>query len=234
MWNLIGQVHLTHGHLEESLAALTRARDRAAAAHWWDPGDLEAPTHFVNVALALGRLDEAEQCLADTETLARRMNRAAVLKDCGWLRVMLVAARGDVATAAAAVPAMLAAYDQGPYQPLRRGQAHLGAGLVYRRAKAKTLAVAALTVAIETFDEIGCPPYAARARAELARVGLRPRASAGLTETERQVAQLASEGLRNRDIADRVYTSPKTVRGDPHPQLPQARHPVAGEASVGP
>ena len=211
VWNLIGQVHLTHGHLEESLAALTRARDRAAAAHWWDPGDLEAPTHFVNVAVALGRLDEAEQCLTDTETRARRMNRAAVLKDCGWLRVMLVAARGDVTAAAAAVPAMLAAYDEGPYQPLRRGQAHLGAGRVYRRAKAKTLAVAALTVAIETFDEIGCPPYAARARAELARVGLRPRASAGLTETERQVAQLASEGLRNRDIADRVYTSPKTV-----------------------
>ena len=68
---------------------MTRARDRAAAAHWWDPGDLEAPTHFVNVALALGRLDEAEQCLTDTETRARRMNRAAVLKDCGWLRVML-------------------------------------------------------------------------------------------------------------------------------------------------
>ena len=98
-----------------------------------------------------------------------------------------------------------------PYQPLRRGQAHLGAGRVYRRAKAKTLAVAALTVAIDTFDEIGCPPYAARARAERASDGLRPRASAGLTETERQVAQLASEGLSNRDIADRVYTSPKTV-----------------------
>ena len=139
------------------------------------------------------------------------MGRVAVLTDCAWLRVMLVAARGDVAAAAAAAPAMLAAYERGPCQPLRRGQAYLGAGRVYRRAKAKSLAVAALTVAIETFDAIGCPPYAERARGELARVGLRPRASVGLTETERRVAQLASEGLRNRDIADRVYTSPKTV-----------------------
>ena len=32
-----------------------------------------------------------------------------------------------------------------------------------------------------------------------------------LTETERRVAELAAQGLRNQEIADAVFISPKTV-----------------------
>jgi DNA-binding NarL/FixJ family response regulator len=59
-------------------------------------------------------------------------------------------------------------------------------------------------------------PLADRARAELAAAGGRPRASAlkgvaALTASERRVADLAAEGQTNKDIAQLLYVTPKTV-----------------------
>ena len=55
-----------------------------------------------------------------------------------------------------------------------------------------------------------------RARAELLLAGGRPRPPAGagadaLTPAERRVAELAAGGATNREIARRLYLSPKTV-----------------------
>jgi len=55
-----------------------------------------------------------------------------------------------------------------------------------------------------------------RARAELLLAGGRPRPPAGagadaLTPGERRVAEIAAQGATNREIARRLYLSPKTV-----------------------
>ncbi len=42
-------------------------------------------------------------------------------------------------------------------------------------------------------------------------MGLRPRASSDLTETERRVAELAATGLTSRQIAEQAFLAPKTV-----------------------
>ena len=62
----------------------------------------------------------------------------------------------------------------------------------------------------------GAVPLAERARAELGAAGLRPRAMAlkgvgALTASERRVADLAAEGQTNKDIAQALYVTPKTV-----------------------
>jgi DNA-binding CsgD family transcriptional regulator len=54
------------------------------------------------------------------------------------------------------------------------------------------------------------------ARAELLHAGGRPRPAAGagvgaLTPAERRVADIAASGSTNREIARRLYLSPKTV-----------------------
>ncbi len=82
---------------------------------------------------------------------------------------------------------------------------------MHRRRKEKRLADESLRAALGIFEELGAEIWAGRCRAELGRVGLRPHAPDGLTETERQVAQLAAAGFSSRQIADRAFLAPKTV-----------------------
>ena len=96
--------------------------------------------------------------------------------------------------------------------PFERARTLLATGQVHRRRKEKRLADERLREALAGFEAIWARrPWADRARAELARIGLRPRAPEGLTETERRVAELAATGLSNRQIAELAFLAPKTV-----------------------
>jgi DNA-binding NarL/FixJ family response regulator len=72
----------------------------------------------------------------------------------------------------------------------------------------------ALTKSIAIFEELGSPLWAEKARAERGRLGLRKGAADELTPTEETVASLAASGLRNREIAERIFVSPKTVEAN--------------------
>ena len=49
------------------------------------------------------------------------------------------------------------------------------------------------------------------ARGELERIGGRAPGEGGLTSTELRIAHLVAEGRSNREIAERLFLSPKTV-----------------------
>jgi DNA-binding CsgD family transcriptional regulator len=73
-----------------------------------------------------------------------------------------------------------------------------------------------LRAALETFEDLGAEPWAERARQELRASGETARrrdtaALPDLTPAERQIAGLVREGLSNRDIATRLFVSPRTV-----------------------
>jgi DNA-binding CsgD family transcriptional regulator len=70
--------------------------------------------------------------------------------------------------------------------------------------------------ALEIATVCGADGVADRARAELRAAGARPRREAltgvgSLTPSERRVAAMAAEGLTNRDIAQALYVTPKTI-----------------------
>ncbi|MEA2549731.1 MAG: hypothetical protein QOE42_2329, partial [Chloroflexota bacterium] len=92
-----------------------------------------------------------------------------------------------------------------------RARTLLLAGTIHRRRKEKRLADERLREALAMFEGVGNPVWAERARAELGRVGRRPRAPGDLTETEQRVAELAAAGLSARQIAERAFLAPKTV-----------------------
>jgi DNA-binding NarL/FixJ family response regulator len=80
--------------------------------------------------------------------------------------------------------------------------------------EAKPLLIAAL----ETFKRLRARSRAQRAEAELRAGGVSvpdapdpPDALSELTPQQRQIIHLASDGLTNREIADRLYLSPRTV-----------------------
>jgi DNA-binding CsgD family transcriptional regulator len=70
--------------------------------------------------------------------------------------------------------------------------------------------------ALELAEVVGAAPLAERARTELTATGARPRSVRlsgveSLTASERRVAEMAAEGLTNRQIAQALFVTPKTV-----------------------
>jgi DNA-binding CsgD family transcriptional regulator len=95
-----------------------------------------------------------------------------------------------------------------------------------RRVRTLTEARVHLTAAIETFERLGARPWASRARTELRATGqTKPRvgsyAMAPLTAQEREIALLAASGLTNKQIAERLFLSPRTVGGHLHRVFPK-------------
>jgi DNA-binding CsgD family transcriptional regulator len=99
-----------------------------------------------------------------------------------------------------------------PFEQARRRHAY-GTWLRRRRRPAESRPL--LRAAAATFDALGATAWADRSRAELRASGeslRRPaQAGAGLTPQETQIARLAADGLSNREIADRLFLSHRTV-----------------------
>lgn len=96
----------------------------------------------------------------------------------------------------------------------RHGTAALRLGAALRRSGQKAEAREHLQTAIGLLSECGAGPAAAEARAELAATGVRLRPDgdpARLTPSEQRIAELALDGLGNRDIALRLHVTRKTV-----------------------
>jgi len=90
----------------------------------------------------------------------------------------------------------------------------LGAAL--RRRSRHEAARAPLRRALDLADRAGAVRIAARARAELRDTGARPRRAAlsgrdALTPAERRVAALAAGGHTNRQIAQQLFVTQRTV-----------------------
>jgi ATP/maltotriose-dependent transcriptional regulator MalT len=96
------------------------------------------------------------------------------------------------------------------------GRAHLLYGEWLRRENRRVDARSQLRAAYDHFTSIGMEAFAERARMELLATGEKVRrrmveARDELTAQERQIAQLAQDGLSNAEIAARLFLSPRTI-----------------------
>ena len=94
--------------------------------------------------------------------------------------------------------------------PFEQARTDLVLGRLLRRAKRRGAAREALETALATFEALPAP--GGRSAHE---TSWRGSASSGrddeLTEAEHAVASAAASGLRNREIAEQLFMSPKTV-----------------------
>jgi DNA-binding NarL/FixJ family response regulator len=65
--------------------------------------------------------------------------------------------------------------------------------------------------ALELFDGLGAGLWSEKAAAEITRIPGRARGSGELSETERRVAALAARGFANKEIAQQLYVTVRTV-----------------------
>jgi DNA-binding NarL/FixJ family response regulator len=164
----------------------------------------------VEALVALGEIDRAAALTEEFEDSARARHREWALAASSRCRGLVAAARGDLPTARAALEEAVRQYGRLD-MPFDLARTELVLGRVERRAKRKRAAREALGRAAEAFEELGIPLWAAMARADLDRITLTPPPNGQLTETERRVAELAAAGRTNREAAQLLFMSPKTV-----------------------
>ncbi len=164
----------------------------------------------IEAMIATAQIERAERLLAMFEESARRLDRGWALMAAGRCRALLLSARGDLDGASVAAGAAVAV-GEGLELRLEYARTLLVAGQIERRRRRKRAAREYLARSLDLFEAAGARPWAGNACGELERVVLRRAERDELTEAERRVAELAASGLTNREVAARLFISPKTV-----------------------
>jgi DNA-binding CsgD family transcriptional regulator len=207
-------------------AAELSVGDHVAAARWLTPAAMHMLAIGVNepsfapflpdaaeVLVALGRLDEAEPLVERLEASGRTPGHAWAEAVGARCRGLLLAATGRIDEALVAFERALAAHDR---DPLRYDKARtlLLLGQLQRRQNQRRAAKTSLEGAARLFDDVGAAQWATTAWAELNRLGLHRGRSDQLTSTEERIADLAAAGMTNREVATKLFISPKTVEAN--------------------
>jgi DNA-binding NarL/FixJ family response regulator len=161
--------------------------------------------------IALGRLEEAEDVLAELNARAQACNNDHLRAIASRTEGMLLAARGDLPGAIDAMDRAIASHLLCP-RPFEHGRTLLEKGSIERRAKRKSAAKQTLERAVEILEPQGAEIWVARARDELSRIGLRrAKTTEGLTPAQTRVVELVVTGLTNAEIARELHMSLRTV-----------------------
>jgi DNA-binding CsgD family transcriptional regulator len=212
-----------------SLVAVARGRQALAQERFseayphllrvFDPNDA-AHHSFVGGWVLADVADAAVQGDGDRELVAGLLGKwevVATVTGASHLEVQLRYAKAILAEEGSAEPlyedAMTAGAEGWPFYAAR---AQLAYGAWLRRQHRMTESRAPLREAAQSFEALGLLRYAERARRELRASGETarrrvPEAWAQLTPQELQIAQLAADGLSNREIGERLYLSHRTV-----------------------
>lgn len=206
-----GQLRLLAGDPERALEDFDEFDRRETAWRTLNPW-LNNHVHGAVAALArLGRVDEA-----------RERSRAGLVAARHWgtdhavgralLALGTVSPPDEAATHLAEAVSALAA------SPARldHAAALVELGAVHRRTGARRAADATLREGLDLSARLGADLLAQRARDELVAMGRRPRRAAvtgvdALTGSERRVADLAAVGMTNREIAQSLFVTTRTV-----------------------
>ncbi|MGV9915439.1 ATP-binding protein [Streptomyces tendae] len=166
---------------------------------------------MVEAAIRTGRTEEAE-------AHARAMRESA-MADLSPRLALLVQACEALTTSGTDMLELfdraLSSVEDGQW-PFDVARVRLFYGENLRRRRATKEAREQLLAALEAFEQLGAEPWVKRATAELRATGytgpaIEPSKSVSLTAQELQIAKLAASGLTNKQIAERLFLSHRTI-----------------------
>ena len=209
---VLGVIDLSLGDPVSALGYLESAWEISDSLGGLEPGARFELADTLEALIAVGRLVDAEEKLLPWEERARALDRSWALAITARCSALILAARGDVAGAESGFERALAehARTQDPFQLART---LLAQGVTQRRAKQRGAARGTLEQALASFERLGAPLWAEKARSELARIGGRSPSRDELTEAERRIAALVAEGHTNREVAAALFVTEHTVEG---------------------
>jgi DNA-binding CsgD family transcriptional regulator len=165
---------------------------------------------FVEAGVFSGNAEAARAVIEEVE-------RVSAPVPVPWVETMLLYGKALLAAPADAEPLFLQGLGPAAKNwPFLRGRLLLAYGGWLRRQRKSANARAPLREARDIFDALGASPWSDRAREELRASGESSRRRTEriwetLTPQELHVAQLAAEGLSNKEIGIRLYLSHRTV-----------------------
>jgi ATP/maltotriose-dependent transcriptional regulator MalT len=201
-------IALGQGQYDEAFQHLHRTFEPSDPAYHhfrssWQIGE------YVEAAVHVGRLDDAREQLARAEALADSSLSPRLQIALLYARTLVPGDDTAEARFGAALGTDLTMW------PLYRARLLLEYGTWLRRHRKISEARTPLRAARDAFDALGAAPLAGRAQQEL-RASRETQHSkhevwTELTEQERQIAAFAAQGMSNREIAQRLYISHRTV-----------------------
>jgi DNA-binding CsgD family transcriptional regulator len=170
----------------------------------------------LDVAVRAGRFDVAERWLAELEQFADATETAHARGVVAYGKALLATREDSPAGAEEFFTAALGS-DQGAVdRPFERARTHLAFGEFLRRSRRRVDAREQLRTALQAFHDLDAAPFVHRAEQELRASGETARkrdAATGVTLTpqETQIASFVAQGLSNREVAARLFLSPRTI-----------------------
>jgi DNA-binding CsgD family transcriptional regulator/energy-coupling factor transporter ATP-binding protein EcfA2 len=174
----------------------------------WHPTTQSIAPDVAEALIVSGQLAAAEEFLG---TLQRAMPDPLTTALAGRCRGLLAAARGDLNAAVTTLTKVLELHDRFSPYPLERARVLLDLGGVQLHLHQRAAARATLSEARGIFETVGSPLWAARTRAELARISGRSPGTTALTATELRVAELVASGRTNKEAAAELFVSVRAV-----------------------
>jgi ATP/maltotriose-dependent transcriptional regulator MalT len=206
----LGALEMGQGRYEEAFTHL----QAAARADEWPDGKLSAANwaaDLVAAAIQTGRLEVATSVAEAMESWTR--GAAPAWAHVAAHRARALISKGDQALAEFDAAVSVKGNDLHLFE-LAKTQLEFGEAL--RRLRLKTEARRQLRAAQDVFADLDAQPWLDRAQAELRATGVsvathQAGALDQLTPQELQIARLVARGLSNRDIAGKLFLSPRTV-----------------------
>jgi DNA-binding CsgD family transcriptional regulator len=206
-----GRLHTAAGDYAAAIRDLTDTGERAEA---WGVRNPAMHAWRSSLVMALARVGERDRAIELAEEEIEQARRWGAARAIGVsLRAAGIAHGGDRGVELLRESVSVLESSSAPLEHAR-SLAELGSAL--RRARRPAEAREHLRQSLDLAHALGGIAVADRAREELTLAGGRPRRDAlrgrdALTPSELRVAQLAGEGLSNREIAEALFVTRRTV-----------------------
>jgi DNA-binding CsgD family transcriptional regulator len=208
-----GRLRVAQGRVAEGLEDFLAVGTPLTRATITCPGYLPWRSEAALAQLALGDHESATRLAAEELELARAFGAPRALGVA--LRAAGVVAGGD--RGASLLREAIEAFERGDAR-LERARALADLGAMLRRRNRRSEARELLREALDAAHRAGAGAIAEYAETELRATGARPRRVVltgldSLTASERRIVELASQGLSNREIAQTLFITARTVEG---------------------
>jgi DNA-binding CsgD family transcriptional regulator len=206
-----GRLRIKTGRPERGIEELLQVGETVRLVPCDNPSDVPWRSWASEGLRLLDRNEEARALAAEELALARRWGDAHGIG--ASLRVLGLVEGGETGMGLLREAVEVLA---GSEARLEHARALVDLGAALRRANQRTEARERLREGVDLARRVGALGLAARANDEIAATGARPRKVLqtgldALTASERRVAQLAADGMSNKEIAQTLFVTIKTV-----------------------